>query len=662
MAYMSGLAGIYHLDGRPVELALLERMAYRVVHRGPDASDCWVKGPIGIAHAMLQTTPESLYERQPWLDESGTTCLSFDGRIDNREDLLLSFRRAGVHLRTDTDAELMLRAYQRWGEHCPEQVIGDFALVIWDGPRRQLFCARDILGLKPFYYCLRGTSFYWASEIPPLFEPDGNPRLPNEAMIAEFLSSTIVTNSETLYEGISRLEPAHILIVRGGRIERRRYWTFDPRRRIGYTRDDDYAHHFLDLFERAVRCRLRSHRPIGLELSGGLDSSSVVSVLQKEWRQHPYDHDFLQTYSLVFPGLPCDERTFIDDVVAQGSFRSHRVNPETPSLGDFVQDVLRYQDFPDHPNGIMNVPLRRSAQQQGCRVLLTGSGGDEWLTGSFFHYADLLRNLKFRSLLRRLRVDRPWHEQPSYDLFSLPLVQFGLLPLIPQSCRTLGKRLLGRTNMPDWMSPAMWRRTQMQDRLRRAAYVPPDCSYAQQDLFRSTMHGLGLHGIEMDERASSSFGLENRHPFNDRRLIEFALALPEEQRWRNRPKFILRQALGTMLPASVRERVDKADFSCVFAHALIVEPMMALFRSLSVSSMGWVDGGKVWADYQLMVNGYTRGSEDFRLYVAYLWMILGVELWFRSIFLEQNIDVHLPAPGFTSSAYSSCRTRVMSSD
>lgn len=640
---MSGLAGIYHLDGRPVELALLERMTCQVAHRGPDASDCWIKGPIGIGHAMLQTTPESLYERQPWLDESGTICLALDGRIDNREDLLLSFRSAGVQLRTDTDAELMLRAYQRWGEHCPKQVIGDYVLVIWDGPRLQLFCARDILGLKPFYYCLTGASFRWASEIPPLFGHDDGHRRCNEAMIAEFLSGMIVTNSETLYEGISRLEPAHTLIVRAGRIETRRYWTFNPGGRIGYTNDDDYARHFLELFDKAVRCRLRSHRPIGLELSGGLDSSSVVSILQAACRQYPHDPEFFQTFSLIFPGLPCDERTYIDDVVAQGSFRSHHVTPKTPSLGDFVQDVLRYQDFPDHPNGVMNVPLRRSAQQQGCRVLLTGSGGDEWLTGSFFHYADLLRRLKFRSLLRHLRADHPWHcEQLSYDLFSLPLVQFGLLPLIPQSCRTLGKRLLGRTSRPDWMSPAMWRRTQMQERLRRASYIPSDCSYAQQDLFRSTMHGLGIHGIEMDERASSSFGLENRHPFNDRRLIEFALALPEEQRWRNRPKFILRQALGEMLPASVRERVDKADFSCVFAHALIAEPMMAIFRSLSVSSMGWVDGSKVWADYQIMANGYSRGNEDYRFYVASLWMILGVELWFRSIFLKQSINTHLP--------------------
>jgi asparagine synthase (glutamine-hydrolysing) len=651
---MSGLAGIYHLDGRQVDSALLERMTHKVSHRGPDGSNRWVKGPVGMGHTMLHTTPESLFERQPWLDESGTICLTLDGRIDNRDDLILSFAAADIPLRSNTDAELALRAYQQWGEHCPEHIIGDFALVVWDERRRILLCARDILGLKPFYYCLYGKGFYWASEIPPLFEQHAIPRRPNEAMVAEFLSGMVVTNAETLYEGVCRLEPAHILIVRADRIETRRYWTIDPHRRITYTNDEDYAQHFLELFDKAVRCRLRSHRVVGLELSGGLDSSSVVGFLQSASHPYPQDYDRFQTFSLVFPGLPCDESSFVDEVVARGPFPSHRISPETPDLARFVDEVHRYQDFPDHPNGIMNVPLRILAQRQGCRVLLTGSGGDEWLTGSFFHYADLIRGLKFGSLLQRLRADRPWYcEQPSHDLLVLPLVQFGLLPLIPQSYRNLGKLLLGRTNAPGWMASAFWRRTDMQERIRRASYVLQGGSYAQQDLFRSTTHGMGIHGIEVDERSASSFGLESRHPFNDQRLIEFALALPEEQRWRDKPKFILRQALGAMLPTSVRERADKADFSCIFAQALMTQSIGTLFRSLSVASMGWVDGDKVWADYRTMEHSYRNGTDDYRFHIASLWMILGVELWFRTSFLEQKLDPPLSPLRETIPIYSS---------
>jgi asparagine synthase (glutamine-hydrolysing) len=650
---MSGLAGIYNLNGRPADPILLRRMIRRAAHRGPDASDCWINGPVGMGHVMLQTTPESLYERQPWLDESGTICLTLDGRVDNREELILSLEAADFHLRTDTDAELLLRAYQRWGEHCPEHVVGDFALVVWDGPRRQLFCARDILGLKPFYYCLHGSSFYWASEIPPLFEDEAVARRPNEAMIAEFLSGMVVTNTETVYEGISRLQPAHTLVVRTDRVETRRYWTIDPHRRIEYSNDEDYAQHFYELFSEAIRCRLRSHRPIGLELSGGLDSSSVVSVLQSSSSAHPQDRDRFQTYSLIFPGMPCDERPFIDAVAAQGSFPSNCIPPKPPTLTGFLDDVHRYLDLPDHPNGAMNDSLRALASQQGCRVLLTGSGGDEWLTGSFFYYADLLRTLKLGTLLRRLHADRPLYcDRSSHDLFSVPLVQFGLLPLIPQSCRNLGKWILRRTPIPDWIAPELWYRTHMTERLRQASYSLPFSSYAQQDLFSSTIHGLGIHGIELDERAASSFSLEKRHPFNDRRIIEFALALPEEQRWRDNPKFILRKAIGKFLPPSVHERVLKADFSCIFAQALLAESMDAAFRSLAVASMGWVDGDRILTAYEAMETCYRRGDVAYRFHIAPLWMVFGVELWFRTVFPEHHAQPPLPTPQAVTLSYS----------
>lgn len=130
---MSGLAGIYQLDGKPVSPSLLQRMVKRIAHRGPDASHCRIHRSIGMGHAMLHTTPESLEEQQPWQDETGTLCLTLDGRIDNREELTGALEAAGFHFRNNTDAELMLRAYQCWGEACPEHAIGDFALAVWTG-------------------------------------------------------------------------------------------------------------------------------------------------------------------------------------------------------------------------------------------------------------------------------------------------------------------------------------------------------------------------------------------------------------------------------------------------------------------------------------------------------------------------------------------------
>jgi len=183
----------------------------------------------------------------------------------------------------------------------------------------------------------------------------------------------------------------------------------------------------------------------------------------------------------------------------------------------------------------------------------------------------------------------------------------------------------------------------MRERIRQTSFTPPFSTYAQQDLFRSTTHGLGIHGNELDERASSSFGLEKRHPFNDRRIIEFALALPEEQRWGNRPKSILRNALGHRLPKSIRERVHKADFSCIYAQALLMESSGAVFQSLSVAAMGWVDGAKVLADYRTMARCYNRGDQAYRFYVSALWMVFGVELWFRTLFQGRGVRPDPPA-------------------
>jgi asparagine synthase (glutamine-hydrolysing) len=152
----------------------------------------------------------------------------------------------------------------------------------------------------------------------------------------------------------------------------------------------------------------------------------------------------------------------------------------------------------------------------------------------------------------------------------------------------------------------------------------------------------GIHGLELDERASSSFGLEKRHPFNDRRLIEFAFALPEEQRWGDRPKFILRNALDRQLPRSVSERVQKADFSCIYAQALLMESSAAVFQSLSVAAMGWVDGEKVLAAYRTMARCHAAGDEAYRFYVSTLWMVFGVELWFRTLFQGRGVRPDTP--------------------
>src|SRR5262245_42090580 len=241
-----------------------------IAHRGPDGTGQWVDGPVGFGHQMLSTTPESLHERQPLRDETGDLCLVLDGRVDNRSELKAALEARGARLHDDTDAELVLKSYVVWGEECPKHIIGDFAFAIWDGRKRQLFCARDFFGIKPFYYHIDDSTFRFGSEQHQILEDPAVRRRPNEGMIAEYLASAITNQEETLYQDIRRLPPAHVLIVRAGQVRKQCYWSPDFSKNIRYRTDEQYADHFLSIFKESIRCRLRSVGTVGIALSGGL--------------------------------------------------------------------------------------------------------------------------------------------------------------------------------------------------------------------------------------------------------------------------------------------------------------------------------------------------------------------------------------------------------
>jgi len=636
---MSGIFGIWNLDGRPVEKAVLTRMSATLAHRGPDGEGLWIQGPVGLAHRMLYTTPESLGEKQPLADETGDLCLTLDGRVDNRDELRAALEAKGAKLRSDTDAELVLRAYELWGEECPKQILGDFAFAIWDGRTRRLFCARDILGIKPFYYYTNGYTFLFASELRPLFEDPAVPRVPNDGMIGEYLAMDVTSQEETLYRDIFRLPQAHVLIIQPGRVRKVRYWDVDPAREVRYRSDEAYAEQFLEIFKEAVRCRLRSHKLVGADLSGGLDSSSVVSVAHSLYREGVVDGPGVETFSLVFPGMACDESGYIQEVVRMWAVESNAVKAEDPGASCYVEHVRRYHDFPYVPNGEMHNPLMALAQEKRVRVLLTGVGGNEWLTGGLRHHADLMCRFRILDLIRQSRLDSHVlsHDgDPTSPLFLI--IRYGLWPLLPRRIQRAVKWALNgeRNGVPRWIHPGFARRIQLAKRLREKESAGQRFpTLVQKELSLYLTSGWSSLGREWLERYGSWFGLEQRHPFLDRRVIEYALALPEEQRWRrDQTKFVLRHAMRGLLPETVRKRRTTADFSHVYPEALRAQGGEHLFDSLAIASLGWVDRERVSLMYRHMATRYVRGDGDYSTYMWPLWMIFGIELWFKSVFVS----------------------------
>jgi asparagine synthase (glutamine-hydrolysing) len=632
---MSGIAGIYHLDGRPVEPELLTRMTDVIAHRGPDGVGHWSDGPVGLGHRMLWTTPEALHEQQPLKDETGNVCLVLDGRVDNRDELKALLEAKGARLQTDTDAEIVLRAYECWGEDCPKWIIGDFAFVIWDGRKQQLFCARDILGIKPFYYYTNGRVFLFGSELQQFFENPTVPREPNEGMIGEYLASAITSREETLFQNILRLPPAHFLIIQPGRLRKECYWDLDLAREVRYPTDTEYVEHFLELFKEAVRCRWRSYGPVGAELSGGLDSSSVVGMVQHLFKEGMANTDF-ETFSLIFPGeAACDESNYIRDVVRMWNLKSNEIEPKPRSIPWYVDQVRRYQDHPEYPNGTISDQVKVAAREKGIRVLLTGFGGDECLTGSYYHYADLLRHLKLFSLIKQASDDK---RVAGIYFPATPVWRFGLRPLlvslIPAEFKKTIRHILGRQpQAPPWLNSQFAQKINLNERLQKQSTNFQSSTFAQRHLYHILTSGWAKHSGETDERAASWFGLEQRHPLRDRRLLEFCFALPEDQRWRqDQTKYVLRQAMRGLLPETVRRRLTKADFSHTFPDTFQAIGGENIFDSLTIVSIGWVDERKVREMYQQMMHLYRLGDEQYPENTWPLWNIFGIELWFKEAF------------------------------
>lgn len=634
---MSGIAGIFNLDGRPADLALVQAMTDAVSYRGPDGVGYWADGPVALGHRLLQTTPESLEESQPLLDQTGDLCLVLDGRVDNREELRAAIGQTGGRLRDRTDAELILKAYECWDEDCPARILGDFAFVVWDRRKRRLFCARDLLGLKPFYYYADDRRFLCGSALHQLFEGASIPRRPNEGMIGEYLSLSPASRDETLYEGIRRLPPAHSMTIEAGRVRRARYWDIHPAKQVRHSTDAEYAEHFLSIFKEAVRCRLRSHGPAGSELSGGVDSSSVVSVAQFLLREEKPVQRF-EAFSAAFPGLPTDESTYAREVAGRWGFEPNFVLPEKFSAEATRQTIGRFLDIPYSPTVVIADPLKARAREKGCRVLLTGQGGDDWLTGSVYYYADLLRQFKLRQCLRQIREDH------RADLIVDPrysLLYCGLRPLVPdgirRTVRWLRSRILGREGRPHWISPEFSRKIGLAQRLRRDPARLTFASYAQRDTYDALRSGWHVLALEVIERHGAEFGVEVRHPFHDRRVIEFAFAIPEQQRLRRgQSKFVLRQAMQGLLPDSVRQRVGKADASHLYAEALDALGGKRAVDSLSIAALGWVNRHEVRRMYEEMTLARETSDYPGLPHVQTLWAVFNLELWFNTVFLKRE--------------------------
>lgn len=628
---MSGICGIVNLDGAPVVPELMHKMAQAAAHRGPDGIHYWIDGSVGLAHLALNTTPESMLERQPVCNRDGSCRISADARVDNRDDLIRTLAGRGVHLERPGDAGLILAAYDIWESECPGNIIGDFAFAIWDARKHRLFCARDHMGVRPFYYFFDGDKFIWASEIKQILQHPQIRQKLNESMVGDYLAGNFdIPAEETLYQGIYQVLPAYSLTLQPDGMQKRRYWNIDPERRIRYSDDGEYAQHFSHVFEEAVRCRLRSSHPVGASMSGGLDSCSIVCLAAELYRRDGISDSGLEVFSCIYEELSsCDEREYIQEVVKKYDI------PVSYVCGDQIWPLSDYspegppQDEPfQGPYKLLFEAALDWASGGGRSVLLTGHGGDAVAAGNPYYYAELLRGLKLGRLISELKQHSLIRKRAPLRLF----LNYVLRPLLPIAVRSRLEIVLGLSGsgLPAWIEPRFARRMQLHQRLRDSRIPRRYSSFSKQRAYEQITSGWHLWWFNWLDYLFSRSGVEQRHPFFDVRLVEFALALPPEQLFQGgRTKALLRRAMDGVLPDEVRQRPEKTYLYALFDRGLKNLDGQLAFSELS--ARGYADRDRLERELQRVLRGGSGGRGG-------LWLALTLEIWLKAFLEVQSAE------------------------
>lgn len=631
---MSAVFGIWHLDGRSVQEGTLDRMSKALAHRGPDGSDAWQEGAVGLGHRMFRTTPESLTERQPIVVRAGDLVLTVDGRIDNRDELIRNLGLASRPSETVTDAELVLGAYERWGDHCAEHLLGDFAFAVWDSARRSLLCGRDHFGVKPLYYFhTPGRIFAFASEVKALFALEEVPRDFDELEIARHLMVPLADDpASTYYRHVRRVPPGHTMTVTTEGLRFRRYWSLDPGRELRLASDREYAEAVREAFVEAVRCRLRAISPVASMLSGGLDSSSVTCVadrILKETGRGP-----MHTVSAIYPDVAAsDESRFIRAVLDQCNVEPHFFE------ADHVSPIAELDRMNWHGDGAnfagnlyLNWNLYQIASSQGARVVLDGFDGDTTVSHGHCALRELAGAGRWIRLAREVRGEARMGGQPWRPALWRWIRAYRVRPALRRLGLARQSRRVDNDAAPRWSQSldADFAESLM-DHVVSPVQFRTERDYHYFMLRRSIL----LHSLSFIDAIGAGAGVEARFPFFDVRLAELCLSLPTDQkRHRGWSRVVMRRAMEGYLPEQIQWRSGKSDMGPGFHHTLRTrggDDIDTVLQAHSGHHLRYADLGYFRETHEKFIAGRASDEEDLKF-----WRILSLALWLNAEAAEHS--------------------------
>ncbi len=606
---MCGIAGIYYYDRTNfVDRSVIDKMIGKMHHRGPDDEGVFVDGSIGLGHRRLSIIDLSDLAHQPMESLDGRLVIVHNGEIYNYLELRDELKNMGYRFFSNSDTEVILNAYDCWQERCVEKFIGMFATAIWDKQNQKLFVARDRLGIKPFYYYIDDTCFFFASEIKALLEVPGIYAKPNNEAIFEYLHFSYTLGDKTWFKNIKKLMPGWRGYVTTKGLSCVKYWdvTFDGSDNH-HRPEKDLEDELRELLVDSVKLRLRSDVPVGAHLSGGLDSSSVSAIARDNLNS-------LKTFSIGFNEGNFDERRW-SNIVKDHLQTEHFVQVVTHhDLPEYLERIVWLLDEPVIGGPVYpQLKLNEMVKDNGVKVILGGQGGDELFVGYIWHYTAFFRD-KLRKILRgqveNLR-DFVWNVAGLRGRFTMRFLLGGILRRIAhfQTQDLVSQEFLQANNLD--ASPTLWGAN--------------GGTLLEQQQYHDVKYFLqGL--LQLEDRMSMAVSIESRVPLCDHRIVEFVAKLPSDFKiHRGETKYLERKAVEHLLPSDIVYRKDKKGFSTPLDEWFKgpLRPWVTdMLEMKNIKKRGIFD----WEKVNKLLRTHFEGRQPM---ANRIWPLLNVEMWYR---------------------------------
>lgn len=629
---MCGILGIIGKSDSEKHRKMLEILA----HRGPDGEGEWQSpsSSVWIGHKRLAIIdPER--GQQPISNEDGSIWITFNGCVYNYLELAQKLRRSGHTFKTYTDTEVIVHAYEQYGVACVERFVGMFAFAIWDERKKQMFCARDRLGVKPFYYYRGENTFVFASEIKAIFASGVIPPEQNDKGLREYLILQTTLGEKTLFKNVLKLLPGHYMIItENAEIAiTKQFWEPDFTADFYHT-EDYFVDHLKLLLRDAVQIRLRSDVPIGAHLSGGLDSSTVVCLAGNlNGESEP-----LTTFTGAFSeGEDFDESSYAKFAAEKIGAAYLEIRPTASDFIEYMPKIIYYMDEPAAGPGIFPQHLVSKLASQYVKVILGGQGGDEIFAGYARYLLGYLEEC-LKGAIEETEKTYQYAATLATIIPNLPMLK-QYIPLIRYFWQE------GLFNPPeDRYFRLMDRSTGIRD------IYHPDCfdnidaikcefsrifngSNARSFLNRMLYFDLKVHLpalLHVEDRTSMAWGLESRVPLLDHRIVELIASIPPVIKFKGgQPKYLFRKAVKNIVPDEILERKDKKGFP-VPLHIWQRGPLREFICDILLSSRAKQRG--IFRPKEL-----EKAIEDEKSFGRVIWGCLCLELWF-STFFDRSFD------------------------